>query len=273
MNAPPSREPVELAAELPAGALARVRWWRYLYRSPMLAWHLLIHLPVALLLISLPGSTRPGSAGTSLSERAIGWWSRGLLRVFGMRTRRIGEPHATAALLVANHISWLDIELIHSHRAVHFVAKSEIGGWPLIGWLASRAGTIYHRRGSTQSLQSVSAVMAERLRAGHPVGVFPEGGTGDGSHVRVFHARIFQTALDAAVPIQPVALRYRVAGQFSPFVAFGDGESFMGNFLRLLGGPPIEAETHFLPLVADAGEGRRRLAETCRQRIAEIVQG
>lgn len=271
MNAPPSREPVELAdaERLPD---ARVRWWRYVWRSPALFWHLLIDLPVALALVSLPGATRPGRSGVSLSERAIGWWSRGLLRVFGMRTRRVGEPHGQAALLVANHISWLDIELIHAHRAVHFVAKSEIAGWPVIGWLASRAGTIYHRRGSTQSLQSVATVMGERLRAGHPVGVFPEGGTGDGRSVRVFHARIFQTALENQVPIQPVALRYRVDGRYSPFVAFADGESFMANFLRLLGGPPIEAETHFLPLVHDSGEGRRRLAEQCRQQICRVIE-
>jgi 1-acyl-sn-glycerol-3-phosphate acyltransferase len=270
MNAPPPRDPAALATELDHPH-ARVRWWRYVYRSPLLSWHLLIHLPVAVLLISTPGATHAGKDGLSRAEKAIGWWSRGLLRVFGMRTRRVGEPHPEAALIVANHISWLDIELIHSHRAVHFVAKSEIAGWPLVGWLAGRAGTIYHRRGSSESMQSITSVMTERLRAGHAVGVFPEGGTGDGRSVRVFHARIFQTALDAQVPIQPVALRYRVAGRYSAFVAFAEKENFLTNFIRLLGGPPIEAETHFLPLVGDEGEGRRKLAEQCRQQIAQVI--
>jgi 1-acyl-sn-glycerol-3-phosphate acyltransferase len=104
------------------------------------------------------------------------------------------------------------------------------------------------------------------------VGVFPEGGTGNGRSVKVFHARIFQTALDAQVPIQPVALRYRVDGRYSSFVAFADGENFLVNVLRLLGGPPIEAETHFLPLVHDTGEGRRRLADSCRLQICRVVE-
>jgi lyso-ornithine lipid O-acyltransferase len=271
MNAPVSRDPAALATDS-REPVARVRWWRYLYRTPMLCWHLGVHLPAAVLMISLPGATRSGRDGLSRAEKTIAWWSRGLLRVFGMRTRRVGEPHASAVLMVANHISWLDIELIHSHRAVHFVAKSEIAGWPVIGWLASRAGTIYHRRGSSESMASVSSVMTERLRQGHAVGVFPEGGTGNGRSVKVFHARIFQTALDAQVPIQPVALRYRVDGRYSSFVAFADKENFLINVLRLLGGPPIEAETHFLPLVRDAGEGRRRLADSCRLHICRVVE-
>ncbi|MCB1608947.1 MAG: 1-acyl-sn-glycerol-3-phosphate acyltransferase [Xanthomonadales bacterium] len=269
MNAPNELPELSLPA---AEGEVRVRWWRYCYRSPALLWHLIVHLPLTLIWISLPGATRVREDGGTSAERAIRWWSGGLLRVFGMRSKRIGEPHAGPALVVANHISWLDIELIHSQRAVHFVAKSEIAGWPLIGWLAKRGGTIYHRRGSTESLKTVSEEMVARLKLGHPVGVFPEGGTGDGSSVRTFHARIFQTALDGEVQIQPVALRYRIHGRYSPFVAFADGEGFLPNFLRLLGGPVIEAETHFLPLVTDTGEGRRRLAERCRQAIAEVLE-
>ncbi len=269
MNAPNDLSEMSLQ---PADEAVRVRWWRYCYRSPALLWHLVVHLPLTLAWISLPGATRVREDGSTHAEKAIRWWSGGLLRVFGMRSKRIGEPAREPVLVVANHISWLDIELIHSQRAVHFVAKSEIAGWPLIGWLAKRGGTIYHRRGSTESLKTVSEEMVQRLKLGHPVGVFPEGGTGDGSGVRTFHARIFQTALDGGVQIQPVALRYRIHGRYSPFVAFADGEGFLPNFLRLLGGPVIEAETHFLPPLADAGEGRRRLAERCRTAIAEIIE-
>ena len=89
-----------------------------------------------------------------------------------------------------------------------FVAKSEIARWPFVGWLAARAGTIFHQRGSTDSLAAVMARVVERLREGMAVGVFPEGGSGHGDAVGTFHARIFQTALDANVPVQPVALRY-----------------------------------------------------------------
>jgi 1-acyl-sn-glycerol-3-phosphate acyltransferase len=77
------------------------------------------------------------------------------MRIFGFRVRRFGTPLRGGALFVANHVSWMDIELMHAERVVGFVAKSEISRWPLIGWLARRAGTIYHRRGSNESLAGV----------------------------------------------------------------------------------------------------------------------
>lgn len=245
------------------------RWLRYALRLPMLVWHVLIHLPPTLLLVSFGERIRWGDE--HLRHRAIRWWSAGLMRVFGFRLRRFGTPLAGPALVVANHLSWLDIELIHSQRAVEFVAKSEISRWPLIGWLARQAGTIYHRRGSTESLASVAQMMVERLRAGAQVGVFPEGGTTDGTQVRVFHARIFQTAVEAEVPVQPVALRYLLNGRPNPAVPFVGNESFFVNFLRLLGEPTMVAEVHFLEAVQPNGDGRRRLAEGARARIVAAL--
>lgn len=242
------------------------RWLRYGVRVPLLVWHLVVHLPLTLLLVT-PLGERVRLGDEHLRHRAVRWWSHGLMRIFGFSVVRHGQPHAGPALLVANHLSWLDIELIHSQRAVEFVAKAEIARWPLVGWLARRAGTIYHRRGSTESLASVAQMMIERLQAGAQVGVFPEGGTTDGSRVRVFHARIFQTAVEADVPVQPVALRYLRKGQPNPAVPFLDGESFFVNFVRLLGEPSMVAEVHFLEPLAPAGDGRRRLAEGARKRI------
>ncbi len=242
------------------------RWARYLIRVPALLWHLIVHLPLTLVLVS-PLGERIRWGDEHLRHRAIRWWSAGLMRIFGFRVRRLGVPFNGAALVVANHLSWLDIELIHSQRAVEFVAKSEISRWPFVGWLARRAGTIYHRRGSTESLASVAQMMVERLRQGAQVGVFPEGGTTDGRQVRVFHARIFQTAVEADVPVQPIALRYLCDGAPNPAVPFLSGESFFVNFVRLLGEPPMVAEVHFLDVIPAHSEGRRRLAEAARERI------
>lgn len=246
------------------------RWLRYAVRVPLLSWHVLIHLPLTLVLVS-PLGERLRWGDEHLRHRAIRWWSAGLMRIFGFRLRRYGQPLAEPALVVANHLSWLDIELIHSQRAVEFVAKSEISRWPLIGWLARQAGTIYHRRGSTESLASVAQMMVERLRAGAQVGVFPEGGTTDGTQVRVFHARIFQTAVEASVPVQPVALRYVLNGVPNPAVPFVGNESFFANFIRLLGEPSMVAEVHFLEPVQSNGDGRRRLAEGARARIVQAL--
>jgi 1-acyl-sn-glycerol-3-phosphate acyltransferase len=110
--------------------------------------------------------------------------------------------------------------------------------------------------------------MVERLREGRSVAVFPEGGTGHNGVLRVFHARIFQAALDAGVPVQPVALRFARHGRRLIDAGFREDESFMGNFLRLLGEPPLDVEVHFLEPVPVSADGRRRMAEASRERIA-----
>jgi 1-acyl-sn-glycerol-3-phosphate acyltransferase len=241
---------------------------RYLVRTPLLLWHLFIDLPITLICLMPPLANATLSSGERLDHRMIRWWQGGLMRVFGFRLKRVGEPRDAATLFVANHCSWLDITLLHSQRAVCFVAKAEIARWPVVGWLASRGGTIYHQRGSNDSLARVSQTMIDRLNAGLGVGVFPEGGTGEVDKVRTFHARIFQTCYDANVPAQPVALRYVRDGEAAKAVAFRGNEAFFPNFLRLLGEPATVAEVHFLePVPLPTEGGRKRMAEAARRAI------
>ena len=115
------------------------------------------------------------------------------------------------------------------------------------------------------------ALPTARLHAGFAVGVFPEGGTGDGRTLRVFHARILQTAVDADVPVQPVALRYGERGDAQSIVAFAPGEPFAHNFLRMLGGPGRVAEVHFLEPLAPVAGGRRGMADLARARIVAAL--
>ncbi|MDQ2701623.1 MAG: 1-acyl-sn-glycerol-3-phosphate acyltransferase [Pseudomonadota bacterium] len=245
---------------------------RYLYRVPMLAWHLVVHLPIVLLLM-LPPWGRIGLRGEALEYRVIRLWQGGLMRVFGFRMRRHGTPLPGAALFVANHVSWVDIVALHSQRMMGFVAKREIAGWPLVGWMASRGETIFHQRGNTESLDGVMLQMLARLREGRAVGVFPEGRTRNGAEVGPFHARIFTAAVEAAVPVQPVALRYGAGGNAQQVVAFRPGEHFFGNFVRLLGEPPRVADVCFLePIPAGSAEGRRRIAELARERIIAAME-
>ncbi|MBS0211639.1 MAG: 1-acyl-sn-glycerol-3-phosphate acyltransferase [Proteobacteria bacterium] len=244
---------------------------RYLVRVPLLLLHVVVALPVTVALISLPDGGRRLRNGESLRQRMIRAWQGGLLRIFGLRPRRVGAPLPGAALFVANHVSWIDITLLHSQHAVGFVAKSEIARWPLVGWMANRAGTIYHRRGNENSLRDVMEQCVVRLRAGQPVGVFPEGGTGDGQNVRVFHARILQAAVDADVPVQPVALGYGEHASAQTQVAFARGESFGRNFLRLLGERGRVVEVQFLQPIAPVSGGRRGMAENARAQIAQAL--
>ena len=249
------------------------RAFRYLYRTPLLLLHILLPLPLTLLCLAPPlRSIRWGEVG--LGDRAVAVWSGGLAWIFGFRLRRFGTPLPGATLFVANHVSWVDIEILHSQRMMGFVAKREIAGWPLVGWLAAQGQTIFHQRGSTDSLNGVLEQMAERLRQGKSVGVFPEGRTRGGHEVGPFHARIFQAAVEAQVPVQPVALRYGERGAAQTVVAFGAHENFAQNFLRLLGERARIAEVHFLePVMTGDVDGRRRIADLSRERIVAAMDG
>ncbi len=244
---------------------------RYLWRVPLLLIHAVLAILLAGLVLSWNRDVVMRDGREPLPHRLIRWWSTVLMWIFGLRAVRVGQPLADPVLFVANHSSWIDIELLHSQRAVCFVAKAEIAGWPLVGWLAASGGTIFHRRGNNYSLAAVMLVMVARLRAGRSVAVFPEGGSGYNGVLKVFHARIFQAALDAEVPVQPVALRFARGGRRVVDVCFREDESFVANLLRLLGEPPMDAEVHFLPVVPVSPDGRRRMADQARERIAEAL--
>ena len=254
----------------PGARLARA--FRYLYRVPLLLWHLAIDLPVILLLM-LPPIGGIDVRGERFEHRVIRAWSAGLMRIFGFHLHRKGVPLSGPAVFVANHVSWVDIVVLHSQRMMGFVAKREISRWPLVGWMAMRGETIFHERGSAESLGGVLHEMLARLRAGRSVGVFPEGRTRDGREVGPFHARIFLAAVESGARVQPVALRYGEHGAMQTHVAFQPGESFFGNFLRLLGEPARKADVCFLEPIdtTDAG-GRRRIAELARERIVAAMQ-
>ncbi len=243
---------------------------RYLVRTPLFVLHIVFALPLAVIALN-PLMAKIPIGRLRFDQFMISWWSGTLLRLFGFRIRAFGKPLPGAVMYVANHLSWLDIELMHSQRAISFVAKSEIARWPVVGYLATRAGTIYHQRGSSDSMANVIGRVVERLQTGEPVGIFPEGGTGAGERVRTFHARIFQAALDANVPVQPVALRYGRDGRQDLSMPFAQGESFVANLLRILGSRSMDAEVHFLEPVESTPDARRRMAEESRARIVRAV--
>lgn len=244
---------------------------RYLWRVPWLIAHALLGVVLCATILTWNRDRVMQDGREPFVHRMIRWWSTVLLRIFGMRAVRFGQPLPDPVLFVANHTSWLDIELLHAQRAACFVAKAEIARWPLVGWLAANGGTIFHRRGSNHSLAAVMQIMVERLHAGRSVAVFPEGGTSHDGHLKVFHARIFQAAIDAGVPVQPVALRFSRGGRRVIDVGFREHESFMANFWRVLGEAPLDAEVHFLAPVPTLTEGRRRMADLARERIGAAL--
>lgn len=195
--------------------------------------------------------------------------ARCLCWVFGIRIKAVGTPAPAPTLIVANHLSWLDIITIHSPCAMGFVAKAEIDKWPLFGYIARTGNTIFHRRGSHDSASGVATLMIKRLKGGQRVAIFPEGGIQAGNNqVRVFHARMFRAAVDAGCPVQPVTVRYMGSNGRDDDITFRVGENMMVNIGRILARPGCVAEVHFLPVIDAVDQPRRVLAEHAREAVA-----
>lgn len=247
-----------------------IRLFRYAYRLPLLLLTACLGLPI-LWLLMLPWTDKMSVAGERVDQWAVGLWSRIMVRIFGLKMKRFGTPLPGPVLFVANHVSWLDITVLHSQRWMGFVAKAEIEQWPVIGGIGKRGGTIYHQRGDNASLHGVMHQMLDRLNQGYAIGVFPEGRTLSGHAVGVFHARIFQPAVLAQKPAQPVAIKYGDKGCAQALMAFGPRENFFSNLIRVLGEPSRVCEVHFLEPIAPNEDGRRKMADTCRQRIVDCM--
>lgn len=237
----------------------RFTWLRLLYRLPWLLVHALLGTPVTVICQTTPGR-RLRLGRRSLAHITLCWWAATVCRIFGLRRRVEGELPAGPALIAANHISWIDIQVLHSLSPMGFVAKAEIASWPVIGRLAAAGDTVFHQRGSHGSSAGVSAAMAESMRDGSKVAIFPEGGILSGSGVKRFHARMFAPAIEAGYPVLPVMLRYLRDGDLYEDITFGPREHFLGNFFRLLVQRPCIAEVRVLEALEPEGKQRRLLA-------------
>lgn len=233
---------------------------RLIIRLPLFLLHFLLGTPVTVLSHFRPLRDLRAS-GLPLQDAMLRWWARTMCRIFGVRVRAGGTFPVGAQLVVANHISWLDIQVLHSLSSMGFVAKSEIEGWPVAGYLARVGETVFHRRGSHHSASDVVAAMAERLSMGGKVAIFPEGGILPGPGVKRFHARLFAAAIETGAPVQPVAIRYVLDGERYEDMGFRDGESFAVNLLRLLSQPRRSAEALILEPLSSLSVPRRQLAQ------------
>jgi 1-acyl-sn-glycerol-3-phosphate acyltransferase len=155
---------------------------------------------------------------------------------------------------------------------VSFVAKAEIGNWPLFGFLADRGGTIYHKRGCHDSASGVVGQVLEHLADARRVGVFPEGGVLPGSHVHHFHARMFKVAQEANCPIQPAMVRYLRDGRRDDDAGFRDGEPFLPNLVRMMGRRSVLADLQFLEPFAPEDLPRKQLAARAEAAVRDAYE-
>jgi len=202
----------------------------------------------------------------------IGWWSAALVRHMGLALHVGGvSPRPGATLVVANHVSWLDIAAIHAAvPKARFVSKADVLAWPLLGWLIRNAGTLFIEREKKRDALRVVHAMADALRQGDTVAVFPEGTTGAGDVLLPFHANLLQAAVATETPVQPVVLRYAAPGQrFSTAAQFLGSTSLLQSLWRLATARGLSVHVEILPPMATAHADRRALAEHLRTCIGE----
>ena len=202
-------------------------------------------------------------------------WSRSMLEVLDIGlTVRGTPPRHGPVLLVANHISWLDILVIHAAVYCRFVAKSEVRHWPLIGTLATGAGTLYIERDSRRDALRVVHHMADSLKAGDVLAVFPEGTTSDGVSLLPFHGNLVQAAISTQAPVQPVALQFIDAASGATCLTpcyIGD-DTLFESVWRTLTGPRITAVVSFGEPQLVGDRDRRRWAHDLRNAVEELRQ-
>lgn len=236
----------------------RLGWIRPLWRLPA-AVLLLLALPV----LSMLSIRLPGAAGIRRG------YCRLLLRSLGIRVEVSGDPvrNLAGVLVVSNHTSWADVLVIGAVLPGTFVARADLVDWPAIGWAARVMNVIRIERAALRELPDVVGTVAGRLRDGHTVVAFPEGTTFCGPDQGRFRPALFQAAIDAGRPVQPLHLAYRYPdGTTSTAAAFLGEDSLWASLTRVTRTRSIAVQVAVLPLQLP-DTGRRRLAMRCESAV------
>jgi 1-acyl-sn-glycerol-3-phosphate acyltransferase len=216
--------------------------------------------------LSVPLLTAAGRA------RAVRGWFRAVVAASGIRLVVTGVDHGRAAptdrvlsgggatLVAANHVSWLDIPTVLAVEPMRVLAKSDVRGWPVIGLLASRGGTLFIDRMRLRRLPGTVAEIAATLRGGESVLAFPEGSTWCGRTQGRFYPATLQSAIDAGVPVRPVSLRYRLDGSLTTAAAFVGADTMFASVWRVVSARGLVVELEASPLLETTGRTRRETA-------------
>jgi 1-acyl-sn-glycerol-3-phosphate acyltransferase len=205
--------------------------------------------------------------------RQVQAWARTLLIRLDVELKIVGTPpRAGPLLLVSNHISWVDILVFHATCHCRFVAKADVKRWPLIGTLATGAGTLYVQRESRRDAMRIVRDMEQVFREGDILVVFPEGTTGDGDSVLPFHANLIQAAISADAPVQAVAIRYLDArsGRPSQAVSYMGDQSLVNSIWRTLSARELCAVVSFGAVQRADGRDRRGWVQELRREIVAM---
>ncbi len=208
-------------------------------------------------------------------DRAIVLWARRLLSILHLRVQVSGAVPAEAGrgcIIAANHISWLDIFVVHTVCPARFVAKAEIRRWPLLGWLCARAGTLFIERGRRHHTAKINEMMLKAIDAGDTIAVFPEGTTTSGETLKKFHSSLFQAAAQSGAMLVPAAIRYTDSlDRRCEAAAYVDDISLAQSIQRILAEPELRVALQFAPPIQATGKSRRELTQQAEEAIARLL--
>jgi len=203
-------------------------------------------------------------------------WSGQLLDSLNIGIQIEGQQPAHGeggCLLVANHVSWLDMFVLNAIQPTRFIAKSDVRGWPVVGWLSRRSGTIFIERAMRRDATAVNLRVSELLKQGDCVGLFPEGTTTVGKQVGHFHSALIQPVIEAGVKLCPIALRYQnKEGELSTTAAFTGDTTLVRSIWKILRCRQLNALVVFTPALLAKNTNRRILARTAQDAIAQVLQ-
>ena len=213
-------------------------------------------------------------ASAAQRRRLVHWWSAKLMRICGVAVHAEGTPPGAGepAMVAANHVSWLDIFAISSAHPTRFIAKSEVRDWPLAGWIAERAGTLFIRRDRRRDTARINDMVHEALGRGDCVGLFPEGTTTEGDRILKFHSSLFEPAVANGARVYPAAIRYQHAdGSLCRAIAYVGELSFVQSLALVLRQRHVVARISFAPVIDAARLGRREIAAAAQARVATLL--
>ncbi|RJG14274.1 1-acyl-sn-glycerol-3-phosphate acyltransferase [Pseudomonas cavernicola] len=206
-------------------------------------------------------------------QRLTRWYLLRLSAALPFKVEVQGELPRQPMLWLSNHVSWTDIPLLGMLAPLSFLSKAEVRSWPVAGWLAKKAGTLFIRRGSGDS-GLLNRQLAEHLQQGRDLLIFPEGTTTDGRALRNFHGRLLNSAIEAGVPLQPVAIRYLRDGQLDCAIAPFIGEDdLLSHLIRLLSSDLAAVQVQLLTPIATAELSRSELAKQAHQAVSNALYG
>lgn len=240
---------------------------RFILRFCGLILAFFIALPFVVIFLTLTQNTQ-----NSQKKNVVSLWSKIICLVCGVRLEKKGAVQEAPVMIVANHVSWLDIAVIHRFKFLGYVAKKEIEKWWFIGRVAKSGESLFISRGEHASRKNVINGITKRFAQKRSIAVFPEGRAANGEKLGTFHRQLIHAAVESNTPVQAVAIKYlKKDGTRNSDLPFKKGEKFVGNVLRILTLPTCTAELTFCEVIDTSNKTARETALYSHDQVAKVL--